>query len=110
MVIRRLLCPCPRRVACPRTVYKNLAIFWQDYFLGSGKIFLEGGKIFLEMARFILGVMLMLKNSSQFLKKSCQTILKKNLAKSSLKNILPNLILNNFFTYKILSHRNHGSE
>ena len=27
------------------TVYKNLAIFWQDYFLGSGKIFLEGGKI-----------------------------------------------------------------
>ena len=34
------------------TVYKNLAIFWQDYFLGTGKIFLETGKIFLEMARF----------------------------------------------------------
>ena len=28
------------------TVYKNLAIFRQDYFLGTGKIFLETGKIF----------------------------------------------------------------
>ena len=34
------------------SVYKNLATFWQDYFLGTGKIFLETGKIFLEMARF----------------------------------------------------------
>lgn len=32
--------------AMETSVYKNLAIFWQDYFLGNGKIFLEAGKIF----------------------------------------------------------------
>ena len=71
------------------SVYKNLATFWQDYFLGTGKIFLE-------MARFFLGVLLILKNSCQFLKKSCQMLPKQNLAKDFLKSILPNFKLNNF--------------
>ena len=55
------------------SAYKNLATFWQDYFLGTGKIFLE--------------ILLILK-------KSCQILPKQNLA--NLKSILSNIILNNF--------------
>ena len=79
-----------------KAVYKNLAIFWQDYFLGTGKIFLEPGKIFLEMARFFLEILQILKKSCQFLKKSFQILPKQNLAKDYLKSILSNIILNNF--------------
>ena len=64
------------------TVYKNLAIFWQDYFLGTGKIFLETGKIFLEMARFNFRSLANSKKNlaKPVLKKSCQKFSENNLA------------------------------
>ena len=54
------------------SVYKNLAILWQDYFLESGKIFLESGKIYLEKARFLFRNRYGIDDT--LFRKSCQTV------------------------------------